>query len=427
MELLRDAKSNGGLLLLKTLLLGLVLIAVYHVSAFSESADSAIDRSFSAKAEVDLYSVTDTLTDPDRFAEARQNPQYLDDVGRFYNLLNTEASFTWLSVFDQPVPIADFRAGDQFGPASEGGLPNQEFPHPITGKIVKPAAAFQLNRKAFDFYHLSVDRGTAIPWESVDYSTGTIPVLLGSEYRGIYDIGETLEGNLYSADLRFTVSGFLKPNSSIFFKGAMNTFLDRSIVIPYPSELGPVTDENAYVQGILAFAMINGDIAVDRTFTSDSVLLELARISRTSGFSDYALLNTPAYLAQYHLMKEIIQQNRDLLIALSILTFGSALLINGAVSSVVLRRRGRGYFVLWIQGVAPAAIYRRNALMACLEYLVLAIAVTIALSEFPSRSQSSLLVALALAGTAFLFDLGLQSVALRRSLASPAPHRKARA
>ena len=43
-------------------------------------------------------------------------------VARFYNELNGSTEMPFLSVFDQPVSIPDFRGGPEFDASLEGGL-----------------------------------------------------------------------------------------------------------------------------------------------------------------------------------------------------------------------------------------------------------------------------------------------------------------
>ncbi len=82
----------------------------------------------------------------------------------------------------------------------------------------------QMNQAAFDFYNLKTESGTALNWDEIDYAADSIPILLGADYRSVYDIGDTLKGNYYSQIVEFTVVGFLEADSSVFTKTPSTSF-----------------------------------------------------------------------------------------------------------------------------------------------------------------------------------------------------------
>ena len=73
MEIVRDLRQNWVFVVMKMIILGLVLTLIYQVVAFAGISKSAISRSFSSDAEVDMYGVTDTLADPDAFSSFRES------------------------------------------------------------------------------------------------------------------------------------------------------------------------------------------------------------------------------------------------------------------------------------------------------------------------------------------------------------------
>lgn len=385
MEVLRDIKSNGLFAFLKILTLGLLLVSVYNISSFSQSADDAIDKSFSSDAGVDMYGITDTFFDPDSFYDFRQSQESLDSLARFYNALNEHPSLNFLSSFNQPMPIANFRGGETFDRGYGTDMEIRgEYRDEQAGVVVRDVKSLQLNQATYDFYNLGVDGGEDLDWNRVDYDSGSIPVLLGSNYRGIYNPGDVIKTNYYSVGMDLVVSGFLAEDSSIFYKGEMNTFLGDYLVIPYPPKLSPVTDENMYFNGILYFAMAAGDIAVDQSKDAGGVMRLIASVSNQTGFKDYTLLNVPSYLTQYQFMKDIIQQNAALLTALGALLATGVVLINGSLSRHQVRRRSQQYSIRWLQGQSSKSISLLNSGLTFLEYAVLAVSVTVAVSFLPN-------------------------------------------
>lgn len=406
MEIFRDFKSNGFFSALKIMTLGLLLVSIYNVSSFAQSADAAINRSFSSEAQVNLYSLADTFSDPKDFYDFRQSPSSLDTLGKFYNLLNEDESLKFLSSFDQSIPVAEFRGDETFDVGYGTNYEVRgEYLDEQTGVTVREVKSMQLNRAAYDFYNLSITDGQEIAWDSIDYDSATIPVLLGNSYRDIYQSGDVLKANYYFEGVDLVVSGFLSESSSMFYKNEMNTFLDDYIVIPYPSELETVSEENLEFSGILYFAMLNADIVVDETMSADSLLRVINSLASQAGFENYTLLNVPTYMTQYKFIKEIIQQNATLLIVLGSLLSIGVLLINGVLSTHQVRRRSQHYKILWIQGQDPQKINRRNFGLALLEYTVLSIVLVTALSMLPNEHRVSLYIVFSGLTIIFLIDL----------------------
>lgn len=420
MELFRDIKSNGLFSLLKIVVFGLLLVSIYNISSFSQSADVAINKSFSSDAEVDLYSVTDTFSDPEAFHAFRQSKGSLDSLARFYNALNQDPSLRLLSSFDQAMPVANFRGDETFdvGYGTDYQIHGEYFDEQA-GVNVRDVKSLQLNQATYDFYNLSVTGGQEIDWAKVDYDSGSIPVLLGSNYRGIYQPGDIIKTKYYFKGTDLVVSGFLTEDSSLFYKNEMNTFLDDYLVIPYPAKLSPVTDENMEFNGILYFAMINADIVVDQSKDADAVLRLIGSSANASGFDHYTLLNVPTYLTQYQFMKDIIHQNTTLLLSLGTLLGAGVILINGAVSTHQVRRRSQKYSLRWLQGESRESISRHNIGLVLLEYAVLAASVMVAVSFLPTEHSDSLFLTLSGLVVVLVIDLRYQQHLMSRGVYNP--------
>jgi len=250
--------------------------------------------------------------------------------------------------------------------------------------------SLQLNQATFDFYHLAVASGALPDWDAIDYQTGIIPVVLGHSYSGIYEVGDTISANFYFQPFRLQVVGVLEPNSSMYYKGDMNTFLDDYILLPYPPSLDPTTKDNLFFQGILSFAMIGGDIAAPHTLPSRDVLNVLAEIGSRTGFNEYILLNLPDYLVQFELMRNMIAENGALILALSVLVFTIAVLLLLAIGTAILRRRIQRFRILWIIGHSEQTIGKNHRNAQLIELAIPLICLIPATALFPHWNLSSL-------------------------------------
>lgn len=410
MEIVRDLQKNWPYMLMKIIILGLVLALIYQVAAFSSVSSSEISRSFSDEAEVDMYSITDTLVDPDEFSSYRESTKSLDTVGRFYNLLDTETDMKFLSVFDQPLSIVDFPHGEEqkHVPNSVETALGEEYVDEDTGQRLTDVGSFQMNQNAYKFNSLKVETGAELSWSDVDYESRTIPVVLGHNYSSVYDTGDHIEAQYYFEDFSLVVAGFLEPDSSIYYQGELNTFLDDSIVVPYPPKLETVTEKNQEFFGMLSFAMVSGDLAVDQEIVSESVFQRLGEVSKQSGFEEYTVLNAPTYLVQFQLTRQLIQDNAGLLIGVAVLLGVCAAFSNGLISLHLARRRWNQQQLEYVLGVSPSRTAFRVLAVSVVEYSVLLIIASFIALQVPQGSAVGLFPVALVVGAVLVADVSLQ-------------------
>ncbi|GAA3708074.1 hypothetical protein GCM10022377_22390 [Zhihengliuella alba] len=414
MELVFDLRRNWLILTCKALTWALLAVTVFNIASFAQSTDTAINRSFSAEAETNMYQLVDRLADPEDFYEFRQSRTNLEQLGAFYDELNEADEFDLLSVFDQPVPVRDFRGNETFdaGYGTEGSVGG-----PYTdevGRRVQDVKAVQLNQKAFDFYRLAVSEGTPPDWGDVDYSDGAVPVLLGSSYAGVYEVGDVIDGNFYTLPMRMQVTGILEEEASLYYQGEMNFYLDHHLLIPYPPSAEQFAAQDQVFYGILYFAMVNADIAVPRGLSTDQVLGELAEASDHSGFEHYAVANLPDYLLQFSLVKSIIQDNLALVQGIGVLLCLGVLVASGFANAQLLRRRQAKALAFWRLGYSRGAIRRMLLLTALVQYAAATAGTAVGLSLLPQASPAGLWSAAGVLVLLVSVDAAHESHLLRR-------------
>jgi putative ABC transport system permease protein len=415
-ENLFDLRRNGHLIVAKAAILIVFLIVVYSTASFAESTESAVSTSFSSDADQNLYSLTDTLVDGE-FAEFRQDPAAVGRVGEFYNELNASSTVSLVSAFAQPVVVADFRGGDEFDARSDSEYASPgEYVDATSGRAVRDVRSVQMNQKAFEFAGLSLSSGTVPDWATIDYSSGTIPVVLGSDYAGVYALGDVLEGQYYSGNFSLQVAGFLAADSSMYYKSDINFFLDDYVLLPYPAELTTPTHKDLFFTGILAFAMVNSDVAASKSLSSDDVIAHLASVASDSGFHDYALINVPQYLTQFSLTRALLLDNAQLVGMLQALLALVIVFVIAAVSAFIFRRRAPALSVRWITGTNDSALWGSLASMVLFEWVLVAVGFWLVYTRLPNGdSNASGTVVLVLLVCAAI-DVGASTVGLRRRL-----------
>ncbi|RLP74710.1 hypothetical protein D9V32_11770 [Mycetocola tolaasinivorans] len=426
-EILYDIRRNGALILLRILIVALALVSTVTTVSFTESTTGTLDSQFSARAENNLAQLIDTYyDDPDAFLAIRNNPEAMAQVSGFYDALTRSTALTPLSMFDQAVPVQEFRGDDRFDHTFGTDLDVVgRYADAVTGTTLMNVKSMQMSRQAFEFYGLTASAGEAISWAEVDYASGMVPVLLGSDYQGVYAVGDTLRGDLYGNVLDLTVSGFLPPESAVYYRGEINTFLRDRIVMPYPETLVQPGEDTAAVEltpkyqsflGILTFAMINTDLAFPLETTTDELLAELTRIGQQTGFTQHALIGVPLYLTQFALVRQIVVDNLALVSAVQVLMLIAALVAAVFISYHVHRRRLPRVRILEVLGAPTRALIRERQCASAAEYTLTLALFGLGVSLSPALGIRAALIGIGALIVWFLLDIGVQRWFLLRAL-----------
>lgn len=288
-----------------------------------------------------LYTIVDNFYNGDEFYEFRQYSENIDYLGRFYNALVVSQNLKFISIFNQAIPIKNFQGDEQFYYNSQAFI-NEHKDVPVNVK------AMQLNSAVSELYQLSVARGASFDWREVDYGSNTLPVILGSNYDGVYNIGDTFMGNYYGRDMSFKVIGILEANTFIYYKGDPEFYLDTYILVPYPMYCASVNPADFHFEGILYFAMVNGDII--STLDEQALLKEIKNIANTTGFDDFSLIGISDFAWKYDVLISVIKENQSLLFVTMLLMGILVAFIQYGMGCLILARRLDVYKTYWLIG-----------------------------------------------------------------------------
>lgn len=263
-------------------------------------------------SQKDLYKMVDNFYNPDDFYNFRTNSQNINILANFYNALNTSNNFDVLTSFNQAISVDEFKGDKRFYYNSDEFISN----NPSSTINIK---SLQLNQKAYNFYNIEVDGDSEIVWNTISYKDEHIPVLLGSEYKSFYKVGDVITGNYYSKNITFEVIGFIKKGCSINYKNTSNIVLDTYMLIPYPSVLWEVDETNFQFEALLYFAMINCDLL---PFVSETQILEsIKSISDETGFSDFSLVGIDNFQIQHIRLLLFTQKHQTLFLIVFLIIF----------------------------------------------------------------------------------------------------------
>lgn len=337
----RFFKANAMFYVLSVCVLTAFLVIMgilFMLQNATVTRESHIKRVYEGKQ---FYHIVDNFYDGDGFYEFRQHPENINSLGRFYNALVSSPNVKFISTFNQAIPIEKFQGDGKFFYNSKAFM-NEHKDAPVNVK------AMQLNTAAFELYQLRVARGASFDWREVDYSKDTLPVLLGSDYDGVYDIGDTFMGNYYGRDIRFEVIGIIEPNTFMYYKGDPEFYLDTYLVVPYPEFCTPVESADFHFEGILYFAMVNGDMMT--TLDEKALVSEVKNIANTTGFVNFSVIGISDFAMQYDAMISVIKENQSLLFVTMLLVGILVTFIQYGMGRLILARRLDVYKTYWLMG-----------------------------------------------------------------------------
>lgn len=395
MELIRDARRSGLLVLARSLVLLLVTLALYGFGTFVQSTASAVDRRLSDRADVDLYTLIDRFTgDPDGFERFRASRADVDRLAAFVDGLGDQEGIDRIAAYDQPLVVADPPTDDRFdvGYGTEYTLRGEYLDE--RGRTVRDVKSVQLDERAWDFAGLEVAAGSAPDWDTVDYSM-PVPVVLGADYAGRYAIGDRLSATLLFRELQLVVVGLLPPDSDMYFRGDLEHYVDDTVLLPYPTRLAGLSETDLEFAGLLGFQVLDSDLAVDPDLTIDDVLAALGKLGAATGFTDYSLTGVPTYVVQLAAVRQLVQDNLHLLgavLTMIVLTGAAAYAFLGRL---VADRRRPVWSAHWVAGRDTTALTRMWAPLWAAEHLVALAAFVIVCSVLPNRHGIPFLAVLA--------------------------------
>lgn len=336
-------KVTGGIIHFLAAIVIFLLVSIisitYTLTTYSNDVkDKLNDISTGNKR----YTMVDNFYDADSFYEFRQNKDNINILANFYNEFFSSKKVTMLSVFDQALHLKGFKGNKKF-------LYNSEEFVNVNRSSDIGVKSIQLNKKAFDFYDLKLEDDYEINWKYIDYKNNSkVPIILGSDYKGIYKLGNIISGNLYGKQFEFEVVGFLKENSYIYYKNSPEFYLDRYIIIPYPVKLWKVDKEDFSFEGILYFAMINSDLVTN--INHNLFIEEVKRISKETYFKDFSIVNIDDFLIKYTSLISVIKENTTLLYALMGILYTISMFALYGIFIVATEYKIPNYRLLWIIG-----------------------------------------------------------------------------
>lgn len=285
----------------------LFLISVLYAKWFDVDNKT---KSFLAQYEnQNIYQLSDELTG-EREEAFWNNPAELDILKKLYRQQSATKEFSYVISNNQSIGVVDFKGNEKLLYGYEDNSVQPDY-----GSYSFPKA-IQINKKGIERF-IVLSEGSLPDKEDYIYKKDApIPVLLGAEYVGIYNVGDKLTINYLNYPFQAVVSGILKENVMIPNKGKIEFYLDRFIVVPFLDFTEPVYEGSFFdFQQRHYLNAINGDIYT----AEDPVQTHLAVKSITDkvGFNDYQIIGSNGQPMLIFI--GMLEQNKVILLSLVII------------------------------------------------------------------------------------------------------------
>lgn len=167
---------------------------------------------------------------------------YLDDkqafiyqkISNFEKLLKNSKSFKYIELIEQQLEIFEPEIQEKFLLNYEIGEADESI-FEYEDKTLYATKTLQVSTSFFEEFNIKISEGTIFSDEDYKFnsSSNSIPILMGSEYKNIFKIGETIHGYYITEEFSFIIKGFISEDS-FFFSRYDNDLIScgRYIIMP---------------------------------------------------------------------------------------------------------------------------------------------------------------------------------------------------
>lgn len=309
-----------------------------------------------------IYHLLDGYFDPDEFSEFRNRPDALAIIKKYYNELNSANSFKYLAMFNQGIAI-NTKALENIGSTARNDLKSNN------DASYMNVNSFQINLQASDYFLLNVSLGRKFVSGDFADGSGSIPILIGSNYANSFAVGDEINAMFYQKEVTLRVVGILAENSFVYFNGDPEFYLDNFFVLPYIDYGSPESEFDRQFQEIVYFAMINGYISTKSDNESATEMMaELESIAQRTGFYNYLFVGSDPDLQPYRGLINVMNANNNLVKTI----FSFSFLLNAVTMSLLIyfeqRRRLSAFAIHYLHGASFSTL---NKQLLCEVFLIM--------------------------------------------------------
>lgn len=246
-EIIESIRQSAflGLIIILLTAAGLVFAAIGSLG-FSRIHGQLLDFSAKYKAE-HIFHLYDPFNSEIILRSFRNESDEEERLMRFHERLENNSYFRYLDLNSQSIYIQNYSGPEKFVKGYAEGRAELNKPVDINGNLYRSVNGMQFSELVFTTFKPSLQSGRYFLSSEYKYREDqSIPLILGSEYKGIYSLGDPLNINFLGLQSRARVVGFFNKDSYVFLAGDI-CYLNRQVVMPslefvYPALGAPIPD-----------------------------------------------------------------------------------------------------------------------------------------------------------------------------------------
>ncbi|UPW83054.1 ABC transporter permease [Lysinibacillus sp. Ag94] len=275
-------------------------------------------KSFYAQYEgKNIYQLSDNLfgEKEEQFVRNENSLRILKD---FYNHLGKSKDFIYLNTALQPIGVRDFNGNNTYLEGygeGDGVLP----PYDFNGKQYQRVKSLQINEQVLNTFDVELEQGRKFQTEDFLYTDNkVIPIILGSDYKSLYKIGDKLKIEYIFKEMEAEVVGILKSDTILPVRENIEFYTDKHIIMPsLILEQEPLNEDDKTFQRRQYLQLINGQVFTEKDTLQVRKIIN--DISQSTNFYDLTVIGANG--VGIDLMMSMYNQNMNLLIMLVVILF----------------------------------------------------------------------------------------------------------
>lgn len=316
-----------------------------------------------------LYKISDGLIneeDVNFFAK----PSNYDRLHDFSELMHASTQFQYYIANWQPIGISDFKGSAIFGAYYELGHSEQTSNR--DGKEYSSIKSVQVTQNVFDLNVVQLQQGRTFDADEYILTGDNIPIILGAEYAGVYQLGDQIDIDYYFQTFKGTVVGIVQPLQKIVTNSRPELLLDRYVLLPLMSLSDPPSylNKNAVKYPVFFKALLltraNGMIISE--LDPLSIRKIVGSIAQKTGFDQFSIIGADSL--RINTLVQMTEANQFTLLLVSSLMFVITMSILLLTLFIKTKKNVSTYKVLLISGATLNHVCLMISIQSFITYLI---------------------------------------------------------
>ncbi len=306
-EIVFDIRKNFFLFFIMTIQLTVYFVVGLFSDQLEKEIISQTNNIMYNQQKLEYYDLTDNLVG--QYEDAFfSNKDALGKLKIMYSQLIDNESFEYLEMYNNPIVLISENVREELLYRYESGE-GEKHRGIENGKVYNEIKCFWISCNVGNIFNIQCQKGNL--WTEEIKNQVPIPIVLGSDYLGIFEVGDIINGiSPITENVQFEVFGILKEGEYLIHRGKIIN-LDRYVLIPLQDAKNLAsTKEEERCQRILYLFKINGTLCSDLPANELQDLIQ--NICDTSGVCPSSTV-TGATNMQSHIVNVNLQ---DILILL---------------------------------------------------------------------------------------------------------------